>query len=121
MKNLIILLILVSLVSCKKEEAEKEVLTTCNVETPLVELEWLANIKFTFDVDQGAFRNKISHYEYNGNDVFLIEGCYQCDDAGSYVADCDGEIICEFGTIAGINTCPDFGTTATLIEVLYDN
>ena len=123
MKNLLILLlVLVSLGSCKKDEVEdKEVLTTCGVENPLVDLQWLADIKFTFDVDQGAFINKITQYEYNDADVFLIEACYQCDDAGSYLANCDGDVICEFGTIAGINTCPDFATTATLVEVLYEN
>ncbi|MCH7770781.1 MAG: hypothetical protein IIA49_07155 [Bacteroidetes bacterium] len=69
----------------------------------------------------GSQRQMIIQYWYNGNDVLLIDNCYQCADALSVVYDCEKNIVCEFGGIDGRNTCPDFYQIATNEEILYDN
>ena len=56
-----------------------------------------------------------------GNDVFLIENCFQCADALSIVYDCKANIVCEFGGIDGRNTCPNFDQNKTNEKILYDN
>jgi len=63
----------------------------------------------------------IDMYEYNSQEVFFIDDCYQCADAGTNVYNCNGEKICTFGTLLGLNTCPDFNEKAEFIENIIDN
>lgn len=88
---------------------------------PLEEISWLRDIRDTFDKDMGPQRQRITQYRYQREDVFLIEVCYQCADAMTFVYNCAGNMICEFGGIAGVNTCPDFKQNATDKKILYDN
>ncbi len=37
------------------------------------------------------------------------------------VYNCQGQVICQFGGIAGLNTCPDFYDTATDKKVIWKN
>ena len=94
---------------------------TCNTDNPLEDISWLKEIRDGFDSDMGSQRQMIIQYRYNGNDVLLIDNCYQCADALSVVYDCEKNIVCEFGGIDGRNTCPDFYQIATNEEILYDN
>ncbi len=110
-------LAIVLLTSCKDDEPDK----TCNYDNPLQEISWLKDIRDGFDLDTGPQRQRIIQYWYNGKDVFLIQSCYQCPDALSVVYDCEKNIVCEFGGIDGLNTCPDFGQNATNEKILYDN
>lgn len=63
----------------------------------------------------------IDMYEYNNEEVFFIDNCYQCADAGTYVYNCKGENICTFGTLLGLNTCPDFNQKAKFVKNIIDN
>ena len=94
---------------------------TCNTDNPLEDISWLKEIRDGFDSDMGSQRQMIIQYWYNGNDVLLIDNCYQCADALSVVYDCEKNIVCEFGGIDGRNTCHDFYQIATNEEILYDN
>ncbi|MBN1118519.1 MAG: hypothetical protein JXA77_15015 [Bacteroidales bacterium] len=64
---------------------------------------------------------QIIQYNYKGETVFMINSCYMCPDALAVVYGCDGEIVCEFGGFAGLNTCPDFYSLATDSLMLWNN
>jgi hypothetical protein len=121
MKNIKLLafVLIVILSACNKDDEDSS--NVCDIENPLEDLTWLKDIKRTFDLNQSPQREQIIQYRYHGDDVFLIDACFQCPDAITYVRDCEGEIICEFGGIAGMNTCPDFDQDATNEIILYDN
>ena len=57
--------------------------------------------------------NEIYAFKYKGQVVFLVGGCDNCSDSMGQLYTCDGQVICLFGGIAGLNTCPDFNDTAT--------
>ncbi|WP_010522684.1 DUF6970 domain-containing protein [Aquimarina agarivorans] len=63
---------------------------------------------------------EIVQYTFQNQTVYLVNDCINnCADALEIVYDCDENIICEFGGIAGLNTCPDFETEATNRKVLF--
>ncbi len=63
---------------------------------------------------------EIIQYTYQNEVVYLVNDCINnCSDALTVVYNCDETIICEFGGIAGLNTCPDFEMEATDSEVLF--
>jgi len=105
------------LVSFNCNKAETKI---CNTSAPLEDLAWLKEIKYSFDMDTSQCRQKILLYQYNSNYVFLIDRCSSAADHLSQVYNCEGKVICEFGGIAGINTCPDFEQKAVMISSLYD-
>lgn len=59
----------------------------------------------------------VKQYQYNNQNVFLIDNCLGCADAMQELYDCAGNSLCLFGGIAGFNTCPDFYDKATFIKV----
>jgi hypothetical protein len=89
----------------------------CNVNNPLEDLKWLKTIKDDFVASAG--QERITQYDYNDETVFLVEDCVNCPDGLAIVYSCEEETLCEFGSIAGLNTCPDFDSTATNEIVLY--
>jgi hypothetical protein len=95
--------------------------STCGYEYPLKDLEWLNTMKTVFEQNAGAPGAQIIGYNYNGNDVFLINDCYNCADEMWQVYNCSGTVICQFGGIAGMNTCPDFFETATDSTMLFNS
>lgn len=115
--KLLLFVFLFMAVSCEKDDKND---TACGVDNPLENISWLNDIKEVFEMDAGLQRQRITQYKYHGNDVFLIEECYQCADALQIVYDCEKNIICEFGGIDGRNTCPDFVSHASNEKVLYD-
>lgn len=123
--NLLLSIIFLTVInfSCNKK-AEKQapivVDGICNTVDPLEELVWLNEIKTIFEMREGAPGAQIIAYRYAGSDVFWIDECYDCDDNLIKVYNCSGEVICEFGGIAGLNTCPDFFQTATDSTMLFN-
>ena len=89
-------------------------LTTCSQkkhnENPWVnvcpDLSWLESIQSSI-VNSG---NKGTIYlaHYKEERVFEINPCTNCSDMMTTVYDCDGSVTCEFGGLAGLNTCPDY-------------
>ncbi len=117
MKILFIVFSVFFLTSCSSNN--KLSTNVCNVDVPLEDLNWLQEIKEGFEQSASATKKKIVLYEYNNESVFLIDSCNGCADNLTTVYNCEGNIICEFGGIAGINTCPDFETNATKIDILW--
>jgi hypothetical protein len=64
---------------------------------------------------------EVVRYKYKGETVYLINTCAGCADSMDEVYNCDGQLICQLGGIAGLNTCPDFYDTATEKEVVWKN
>ena len=96
--------------------------TTCGTDNSLEDLAWLRNIKRAFEQSASAVKREIYQYTYEGNTVFLVDDCASnCNDALQVVYNCNGDIICEFGGIAGLNTCPNFLDTATNKILLWEN
>jgi hypothetical protein len=123
-KVFLILLIATSFYGCKKESC----LDDCQVENPARDLPWLKKIIDLHTADpnstytEAAYpKAEIVSYTYQGQTVFLLDLCVQCPDSQSWVANCQGEAICEFGGITGKNTCPDFSQKAVEKEVIWKN
>ena len=106
--------------TCKKDDQPKEA-TTCDIDNPLETLQWLKEIRDGFDMQANPLPKRITQYFYQGECVFLIDGCVGCDDNLTTVYNVDQDVICEFGGIAGVDTCPDFDTEATGELILYGN
>ena len=68
-----------------------------------------------------CLKKQIIQYDYKNETVFLIDSCNGCNDNLTIIYNCKGEIICEFGGIAGLNTCPDFEKQANNKRVLWEN
>lgn len=102
----------VALVACHSDEASGP----CDVYNPLKKLGWLHKIK----QQAGERTSSIIWYRYQEEDVFLIADCDNCPDGMAVVYNCEGETICEFGGIAGLNTCPDFFDTAAKQKTLWE-
>jgi len=119
-----IIIMLVSFDSCNKEPNEMNVVPGdrfCQTENPLEEIPWLKMMKQSFEMSAQPAGVQIIGYRYHGKDVFLVNNCVGCADEMAQVYDCDGRIICQFGGIAGLNTCPDFFVTATDSTMLYNS
>lgn len=83
-------------------------------------ISWINQLKSDFKKDT-LQKHQIIHYQYNNNDVFYVEKCYQCPDAMSYVYDINKKKLCEFGGIIGVNSCKDFNEKAKKIQILYSD
>ncbi len=68
-----------------------------------------------------AVKSEIIRYQYKGQIVYYIDSCKGCADSMAVVYSCTGEVVCQFGGIAGFNTCPDFESTATAKKVIFSN
>jgi hypothetical protein len=68
-----------------------------------------------------AVKSEIIRYLYNGKIVYYMDSCKGCPDSMAIVYNCMGEVICQFGGIAGFNTCPDFTDKATQKKVIWSN
>ncbi len=118
MKNVIkIAVFLLVLVSCEKVfEIQK-----CS-DNPLEEISVLKQLVANEEAQDPGESNglEIIQYTYQNQIVYLVNDCINnCADALTVVYDCDENIICEFGGIVGLNTCPDFETEATNSKVLF--
>lgn len=106
------------LLSCNNQE---ELPKICNVDKPIENLEWLKEIKTNLEKVTTINKSSIVQYSYKNDTVFLINSCENCADAISTVYNCKGEKICEFGGVAGLNTCADFDATKTNKKVIWQN
>ncbi|MEQ9403285.1 MAG: hypothetical protein RIM99_06870 [Cyclobacteriaceae bacterium] len=122
MKNFLIQLVAVFLFvlfqSCDEDSTD---VSGCGVDDPLSELKWLSELKNDFDQRMQPAAVSITMYTYKEASVFEINSCIGCADNLVSVYNCEGEVICEFGGIAGLNTCEDFATTATNPVLLYSS
>ena len=123
--TLIFFTIILISTSCEKEnqliDEEGVLITTCNINDPLETIQWLKEIRDGFDMQANPLPKRITQYFYQGECVFLIDGCVECDDNLTTLYNEAQDVICEFGGIAGVNTCPNFETEATGETILYGN
>jgi hypothetical protein len=103
----ILFVLFVSLFSCDKNDCGKK----CNPT-------WIDDV--TKSITQNGNKGEIIKYLYKNQEVYLVKGCLECADYIDVVRNCEGKIICEFGGIAGKDTCPDFNK-ATKIEIVWKN
>ena len=94
--------------SCKKNNDEEPQPTSCDIQNPLETIDWLKDTHFMFQASASPQATKIVQYTYQGECAFLIDNCVSCPDGGQVVYNQLQEVLCEFGTIAGLNTCPNF-------------
>jgi PBP1b-binding outer membrane lipoprotein LpoB len=118
-KYIFIIISIVLLTSCS--ETKELITTTCNTNNPLEDLTWLYEIKTNFDKSASASKKQIIQYTYKNETVFMIDICNGCSDNLTAVYNCEGTVICEFGGIAGVNTCPDFDEKATNQKIVWEN
>lgn len=118
MKYYLLLIFTFLLVSCNNS---KEIINVCKVDNPLENIAWLKDFKDGFDLSASASKKKITQYTYHNETVFLIDICVDCSDNLTTLYNCNGDKICEFGGIAGVNTCPDFDKNAINEIVLWEN
>jgi hypothetical protein len=118
MRSYILLFLTFLLFSCSNSE---NIISACNVENPLEDIAWLKQIKTNFKQSASATKKQIIQYTYNNETVFMIDVCNGCADNLTTVYNCEGNVICEFGGIAGLNTCPDFDKNSTNKIIIYEN
>ena len=118
MKQLFLFLSILFFISCNSID---EMNTTCRTNSPLEDLVWLKEIKTTFEQSTSAQKKKIIQYTYKNETVFLINTCVGCADNLTTMYNCKGEKICEFGGIAGVNTCTDFDESKANKKILWEN
>jgi hypothetical protein len=70
------------------------------------DLTWLDSIKGTVKANGWQAEIYLTHYQ--NERVFEVNACLNCADFPTTVHDCEGTVICEFGGLAGVNTCPDY-------------
>jgi hypothetical protein len=113
----ICLFILFIVPSCKEKDNDG---SACGVDNPLENIQWLKDIKTTLEISAKASGAQIMRYRYHNEDVFWIDACYKCPDNLITVCNCSGEVICQFGGIGDLNTCPGFREEATDSTMLWD-
>ncbi len=88
---------------------------SCNYDGTAASLPWITNISPIGD------EYYVNEYSYNGEPVFLTGPCTPYPDALTGLFDCQGNLICQWGGIAGHNgeDCPDFVTDGVFVKVLY--
>ena len=116
---MVISVILLTLLSCKTSDKKED--WNCDTANPLEDIPWLKEIKLHMGISMRAAGSQIIRYKYKGGFVFWIDRCYGCVDDLITVYNCQGDVICEFGGIAGLNTCIDFHSEATDSTMLFNN
>lgn len=111
-------LLLCLFVACgdKSEDLDK----TCSIRNPLQEIDWLKETVQNLEKLNDSPGAEIIQYVYQDQCVFMIDDCFKCADKLIRVYDYDQNLICEFGGIAGLNTCPNFEQEATDRQVLFE-
>ncbi len=121
MRNIVVLFICLSLLACSNDDDQNTSLEICGVNNPIEDLPWLKEIKEGFEMSFSPVGSQIIAYQYNGNDVFWINNCVNCEDALVQIYNCMGEVICQKGGITGLDECPEFEAEAINEKVLFDN
>ena len=121
LSKILILLFAFALTQCDKNEVDPEVCTDSENK------DWYANLINQYNttpMDNWGVppKVKIYSYTYNGQKVIAVNIIEPtCCDMMDVVYDCSGNVICQFGGIAGLNTCPDFADTAIDKKLIFKN
>ncbi len=113
MRYTLFFLCLMFFIGCS--ETDKVQISKRCTDDPLETINWLKEL--VNNTDSNGL--EIVQYDYKEQTVFSINNCLNCADNLITVYDCERNKICEFGGIAGLNTCPDFDTEATNKTVIF--
>ena len=109
-----LLLFFILIASCKSTKNSQE--------NHSLELTWIQEEIEVYKNHPFPRKSMISEYEYNGEIVFLVESCYQCPDAQSFVYNEKKEKLCTLGgMVSSTNNCPDFFDKAIKKSILWKN
>ncbi|MEP1488287.1 MAG: hypothetical protein ABJK28_07655 [Algibacter sp.] len=114
MKYTLIFLFVISFLGCSETDNGNPSSKTCS-DDPLENIDWLKNL--INNTDSNGL--EIIQYDYKEQTAFSINNCLNCADNLIVIYDCERNKICEFGGIAGLNTCPDFDSEATNKTVIF--
>lgn len=93
--------------------SENEGASGCNIT-------WLKKIEADLQQNKSV-KSEIIQYQYNRQNVYYVDACIGCPDGLTIVYSCNGEVLCQFGGIAGLNTCIDFAEKAIKKKVIWKN
>lgn len=96
------------LISCENDPALEEVPSCIQ-----------ADIKNA--IRDGNSEASLTQYLYNGENVYGFDPGVVYPDIMYTIVNENCEVICQFGGIAGMNTCPDFEENAEVIGILWKN
>ncbi len=89
------------LVGCSEKNVdEKPWVNICS------DLAWLEALQGS--INQSGHKAEIYLAHYLGQRVFEVNPCLDCAEMITTVYDCQGQVICAFGGLVGLNTCPDY-------------
>ncbi|MFZ5942436.1 MAG: DUF6970 domain-containing protein [Bacteroidota bacterium] len=112
----VLLVLLILLVNCSDYPKEE----FCGVSDPLKNINWLHEI-YLF-AERNNVKSRITKVIYKDEEGFIIETFIdQPADNMVTFRNCSNEIICEWGGIGGIISCPDFQDYVTFSEILWTN
>lgn len=89
-------------------------------ENPLEDIAWIS--EYIENTKKSPFPTKamITQYKFNGEIVYLVNGCVDCADAPSFLYNQKKEELCVFGgMIPNSNNCPDFFDKASDKKVIW--
>ncbi len=124
-KVLLSLIVIMSLVlsGCEKNKPHFHYVGPCHcgVDNPLEKLEWLRKMAEKFEAWRGKTHSSISICTYDsGKDGFLVDYNENVADGLTGFYDCDGNLLCTIGGIAG-NLCPEYNIDHSSISKIYCN
>jgi len=83
------------------------------------DLAWLESLKGS--IQQSGNKGEIYLTRYKEQRVFEVNPCVECADIVTTVHDCEGNVVCEFGGISGLNTCPDYSPNPSTKLLFWKN
>ena len=109
----------ISTIGCKKEEQPCNE-CHCQTSNPLSDLEWLSAKVAEFDTPGYIMSMEISTCKYqNDKDGFFFSE-EECSDGQQYLYDCNGNLLCTMGGIAGkIDTV--YNVDYNSLQLIYRN
>ena len=102
---------------CKKQEV---LFTACGVEKTITDIEWLSNIKTSYEDNNEISIAKIVLYEWNDDSYFYVQKTISStNDLPNHVYNCSGEVILTCGGNQPENNCSTFFNESTKIETIW--
>lgn len=81
--------------------------------------EWLALRINDFEESGFDTKGQVDEYTYKNETVYKVDFCKNCPDNLIQVFNVNGDVLCEFGGIAGTNSCPGFDTGAKFEKTVW--
>ncbi|MFY0592248.1 DUF6970 domain-containing protein [Roseivirga sp.] len=96
-------------------------LTSCGEDTSVAELPSCIQAEIKAAQNIKSSEASVTEYLYNGEKVFGFDPGLVYPDMMTTIVNEDCEVVCQFGGIAGLMTCPDFNENAEVIGIIWQN